>query len=180
MDLPTLGDIEKTPNGRAVVKDLIAAGVERKELESAIKFVMFVQIMPPPGRLHDVKGLSRKSLPLFSQELRRAATRIELVRKNPLYGMFLNLFLPGPHWEQTCDYLREYANWLDILIPAFRKGAEDNPREYDLRLFSKRRFMAEVAKATGTPHCDLVAQVLNVAYDVAGLQLSEDQRGRCG
>jgi hypothetical protein len=172
--LPSLADIMRAPMGRAAIKELVAAGVEQARLESAIRFVVFVQIMPAV-RIHDVKGFSRKSLALFPEELRRAATRIEMVRGNPFYGMAESLFLPSSHWEEICKNLRAYADFWDVLIHAVRQAAEDNPRECDLRLFGKRRLMAVVAEATGEPHYNLVEELLNAAYGIVGLRLLEEE-----
>jgi hypothetical protein len=144
-----------------------------ERLESAVQFVVLVQVMTPV-KIHDVRGFSRKSLALFPQELRRTATRIEMIRGNPLYGLALKSLLPGHHWEETCKNLRAYADYSDILIRAFRQAAEDNPRNYDLRLFSKRELMDKVTEATGRPHYNKVADLLNAAYDIVDPSLSEE------
>jgi hypothetical protein len=162
--------------GRAAIEELLAAGVEQDRLESAVQIVVLARLMPVI-KFQDVRGFSRKSLALFPEELRRTATRIEMIRGNPLYGMALDLFLPGSHWKETCNNLRNYANFSEILIRALRKGAEDNPREYDLVLFSKRRLLAEIADATGRPHYDRVAELLNAAFDLVAPEdetLNED------
>ena len=169
----TLADIMKAPMGRAAIEELLAAGMERDRLESAVQIVVLARLMPAV-KPQDVRGLSRKSLALFPEELRRTATRIEMIRGNPLYGMALDLFLPGSHWKETCNNLRNYANFSDILIRALRKGAEDNPREYDLLLFAKRRLMAEIAKATGDPPYARLAELLNAAYYIVDLPMSEE------
>jgi hypothetical protein len=172
--LPSLGEIKKAPMGKAAIEKLVAAGAEPDRLGLAVQFVVLVQIMPGV-KIQDVRGFSRESLTLFSEELRRTATHIEMIRGNPFYVMALNLFLPGPHWEKTCKNLRAYADFWDALIRGIRQAAEDNPREYDLRLFSKRRLMAEIARATGRPpHYNRLAHLLNAAYDAAGLPLREE------
>jgi len=165
--IPNLDDIRKAPNGNAAVEALVSAGVEPEKLEWAMQLVVLVHLMPPAARLQDVRGFTRKSLPMFPNELRRTARRIEIVRKNPMYAAVLNLCVPSSKWEQTCSDLKTYADWLDIVIRSMRQNAEDNPREYDLRLFSKRRLLAEVAEATGDPYCGQVAELLNAAYDLA-------------
>jgi hypothetical protein len=113
--LPTLADIMKAPMGRAAIEELLAAGVEQDRLESAVQIVVLARLMPVI-KFQDVRGFSRKSLALFPEELRRTATRIEMIRGNPRYGMALDLFLPGSHWKETCNNLRNYANFSEILI----------------------------------------------------------------
>lgn len=166
-NIPGLDDIRKAPNGKATVEALISAGVDAEKLESAMQFVVFVCLMPPAARLQDVRGFSRKSLPLFPAELRRTATRLELVRKNPFYAEFLNLAVPSSNWEQTCAELRMYAHRLEIVIRSIRQNAEANSKEYDLRLFAKRMLLATIAEATGRPPFEQVAQLLSAAYDLA-------------
>jgi hypothetical protein len=155
--IPSLDDIRKAPNGNAAVSALISAGVNPEKLERAMQFVVFIHLMPPAVRFQDVRGFTRKSLPLFPDELRRTARRIELIRKNPMYAATLNFCVPVSRWEQTCSDLRIYARWLELVIRGIRQNAEDNPREYDLKLFSKRRLLTEVAEATGNPHSRHVA-----------------------
>jgi hypothetical protein len=70
--------------------------------------------------------------------------------------------------------LRAYADFWDVVIRAVRQSAKDNPRKYDLRLFAKRRLMAVVAEATGAPHYNMLAELLNAAYGIVGLPLIEE------
>lgn len=167
--VPSLDEVRKAPNGngREPVEALLSAGVRAEDLEAAMEFVVFVHLMPKAARFQDVRGFSGRSLALFPDELRRTARRIEMIRKNPFYAALLNLRVPGSKWEQTSDDLRSCADWLEAVIQGIRQNAEANPREYDLRLFSKRRLLATVAGATGNAHCDQVAALLNAAYDVA-------------
>jgi hypothetical protein len=171
--LPSLADIVKAPMGRAAIEELVAAGTEEDKLEMAVRLVVFAQMLPAV-RIQDVRGFSRKSLPLFPEELRRTATRIEMVRGNPFYGMAANLFLPGNHYEEICKNLRAYADFWEVVIRAIRQTAQDNPREYELRLFAKRRLMAVVAEATGKPHYNTLAKLLNAAYDSVDLRFAEE------
>jgi len=171
--LPSLADIMKAPLGRAAIEELVAAGVAQERLEAAVQFVLFVQIMPAV-RTQDVRGLPGKSLATFPEELRRTATRIEMIRRNPLYRMAADLFLPGSHWEETCKNLKAHAVFWDAWIRALRQAAKDNPREYDLRLFAKRNLMAVVAEATGKPHFNRLAELLNASYGVVDLSLCEE------
>lgn len=172
--LPSLSEVMKAPMGRTATEKLVAEGVEQNKLESALKFVVFVQ-MKRPARVQDVRGFSQRSLALFPEELRRTATRIEMVLGHPLYGTAANLFLPGPDWEKTCKNVRAYAEVLDGVIRAIRQSARDNPRERDLRLFAKRRLMEVVAEAAGRPHYKMLAELLNAAYGIVGLPLYEEE-----
>jgi hypothetical protein len=171
--LPGFADIMKAPMVRAAIEELVAAGMNQHRLELAVQSVVFFQIMPAV-RVQDVRGFTRKSITLFPGELRRTATRIEMVSGSLFYGMVANLFMPGSHWEETCKNLRAYADLWDVLIPAFRQTSKDNPREYDLRLFAKRRLIAEVAEATGKPRYNRLAELLTAAYDAVDLPLREE------
>lgn len=62
--LPTLADIMKAPMGKTAIEKLLAAGVQRDELESAVQVVVFTRLMPTL-KTQEVGGLSRKSLALF-------------------------------------------------------------------------------------------------------------------
>jgi hypothetical protein len=115
-----------------------------------------------------------ESLALFSEELRRTATRLETVRDHLYYGTIWDSLSPGTQWKDTCNNLREYADFWEVLLRAVRKRSQDDPRQFDLRLALKRSLMVKVEKATGSPHTDWVADILNAAYDAAGLLLSEE------
>lgn len=97
-----------------------------------------------------------------------------MIRRSPLYGIALEFFVPGSHWADTCNNLRNYVNRLDTLITAFRKTAEANPRGADFHLFAKRSLLAQIAKATSTPPYNRLAELLNAAYGVADLSASEE------
>jgi hypothetical protein len=172
-NLPTLSEIKKVPNGSRVLEQFVAAGMDSETLQIAIRAVVLAQILPPV-RLQDVEGFSAKSLALFSEELRRTATRLETVREHLYYGTIWDSLSSGTQWKDTCKSLREYADSWEFLIRAVRKRSQDDPRQFDLRLALKRKLMVKVQKATGSPHPDWVADILNAAYDVAGLPLSEE------
>lgn len=172
-NLPTLSDIRKVPNGSGVLERLLEAGMESETLQIAVRAVVLAQMLPSV-RLQDVDGFSAESLALFSEELRRMATRLETVREHLYYGTIWDSFSPGSQWKGTCKNLREYADSWEVLIRTVRKRSQDDPRQFDLRLALKRKLMVKVHKATGSPHPDWVAAILNAAYDVAGLSLSEE------
>lgn len=46
-------------------------------------------------RPQDVEGFSRKSIPLFSSELRRTARQINMIRANPFYENILDSWFPS-------------------------------------------------------------------------------------
>jgi hypothetical protein len=52
--------------------------------------------------------------------------------------------------------------------------AQYDPRGYDIRLSTKFKLLKRVAVATGSPNYELVATLLNAAYDVTGLSLTEE------
>jgi hypothetical protein len=169
----TLSEIKKVPGGRDAIDRLSGKGMDRSALESSIRVVVMAQIFGY-DRPQDVEGFARKSLPLFSSELRRTAHRIDMIRANPFYENILNSYFPAFHWETTCEHLRAYADLWDGLIRAIRIRAQYDPREYDIRLSTKFKLMKRVAAATGSPNCELVATLLNAAYDITGLSLTEE------
>src|SRR5258708_10981603 len=111
---------------------------------------------------------------MLPTELRSTASSSGMVRGNPFYALAANLFLPCNHYEEICKNLRAYADFWEVVIRAIRQTAQDNPREYELRLFAKRRLMAVVAEATGKPHYNTLAKLLNAAYDSVDLRFAEE------
>jgi hypothetical protein len=169
----TLSEIKKVPGGRDTIDRLSAKGMDPSELESSIRVVVIAQIFGY-DRPQDVEGFTRKSLPMFSSELRQTAHRIDMIRANPFYENILNSYFPSFHWETTCESLRAYADLLDSPIRAIRIRGQYDPREYDIRLSTKFKLMKRVAAATGRPNYELVATLLNAAYDLTGLSLTEE------
>lgn len=172
-NLPSLSEIRRVANGSRAIERFLEAGMDSETLQIAVRAVVLAQILPSV-RLQDVEGFSAKSLALFSDELRRTATRLEAVRDHIYYGTIWDSFLPGSQWKDTCKNLREHADSWEVLIRTVRKRSQDDPRQFDLRLALKRKLMMKVQKATGSPHPDWVADILNAAYDVARLSLTEE------
>jgi len=169
----TLVNIKRSPGGRRPVERLINKGMEPSALESSIRFVVMAQIYGY-DRPQDVAGFSQKSLPQFASELRQTAQHIDMIRANPFYGNILDSWIPSLRWEVTCKDLRAYADLWESLIRVVKMRAKHDPRAYDLRLSTKFKLMRQVAAATGSPNFELVATVLNAAYDLAGLSLTEE------
>jgi hypothetical protein len=169
----TLPDIRRVPGGADAIERLTAKGMKPNELESLTKVVVMAQIFGY-DRPQDVEGFSRKSLPLFSSELRRTAHQINMIRANPFYENILDSWFPSYHWETTCENLRAYADLWDGLIRTIRTKAQYDPRGYDIRLSTKFKLLKRVVVATGSPNYELVATLLNAAYDVTGLSLTEE------
>ena len=169
----TLSDIKGWPGARGQAERLIAGGMEPRTLESSIKLVVMAQVFGY-DRPQDVAGFTQKSLPMFASELRRTANRIDTIRANPFYGNILDSWFPNSQWEGTCKDLRAYADLWENLIRVVRMRAQYDPREYVLPLSTKFKLMKQVAAATGSPNFELVAALLNAAYDLIDLSLTEE------